>query len=223
VLKASTYIILVMVLVLSSCKESEEERIDFGYDYAPIGLGKWTEFYVDSIFFDEFNPGVSDTQHFLIRETFSDTFSELNGNLSYIIERQEVDENGNANGVAVRYSLVKTGQRLEKLKNNARTVELVFPFSIGTSWDGNAFNNLDKQEYECVSILDQWSFGGQSFDSVATIVQYADTNNFIFKNYREEKFAKNVGLVYREYLVKEIQISGDSGVYVKEWVKNFGG
>lgn len=221
--RASTYIILIMVLVLSSCKESKEEIFDFGYDYAPVNLGKWTEYYVDSVFFDKFNPGVADTQHFLIRETFSDTFTELNGNLSFIIERQEVDDNGNAVGVSVRHSIVKTSQRLEKLKNNRRTVDLVFPFSVGTSWDGNSFNDLPKQEFECILVEDQWAIDGQSFDSVATIIQSADTNNFIFKNYREEKYAKNVGLVYREVLIKEIQISGDSGVYVREWIKNFGG
>ena len=40
----------------------------------------------------------------------------------------------------------------QKIEENIRYIKLVFPSEIGKSWDGNAFNTIDYQEYEITDI-----------------------------------------------------------------------
>lgn len=212
------YLFFAITLVFASCKGPEPESIDFGYDYAPLEIGTETKYRVDSIFYNEFQvDDPVDTSYFLIKEVVIDTQTDLAGNLVYIIERSTFDTNGLENGTPFRFTRSIVENRLEEQIGNLRKVVLAFPVSEGYAWDGNAFNHLNEQNFEYVSIVESFSLAGQDFGSVATVVQIEDTNNFIFKQYTEEKYARNIGKIYREHLIKETQFgSGDSGIYVIE-------
>lgn len=212
------YLSIALTLALASCKGPEPEAVDFGYDYLPLAIGSELVYRVDSIFYNEFllnNP--VDTAYYLIKEIVIDTQTDLAGNLAYIIERSTFDTNGFEDGAPFRYTLTKVENRVEEQMGNLRKVIMTFPVTEGNSWDGNAFNALEEQQFEYVSIAQSFSLAGQNFDSVATIIQIEDTTNFIFKQYTEEKYARNIGKIYREHLIKETQFGrGDSGIYVIE-------
>ena len=73
-----------------------------------------------------------------------------------------------------------------------------------SEWMGNQFINttgnlsyLNGWTYKYTSVDGQETFNGNSVDSVATVTQL-DELNAIQKNYSAEKFAKGLGLVYKE-------------------------
>lgn len=213
-----SYLILATILVIASCKGPEPEAIDFGYDYVPLAIGSEAMFRVDSIFYDEFlidDP--IDTVYYLIKETVVDTQRDLTGNMAYVVERTTYDTNGMENGTPFRFTRTRVSNRIEEQIGNLRKVILTFPVTQGTTWDGNAFNSLEDQNFEYASVSENYNLEGQQFDSVVTIVQIEDSTNFIFKQYTEEKYARNIGKIYREHLIKKTQFgSGDSGVFVIE-------
>lgn len=91
---------------------------------------------------------------------------------------------------------------------------LTFPVIEGKSWDGYAYTNRNEDDFLYLDVSEQTSFNGLELDSTVPVLHYEDTTNFIFKKYQEERYARNSGLYYSEYLLKETQQGVDSGVYV---------
>jgi hypothetical protein len=90
----------------------------------------------------------------------------------------------------------KTSSTAEKVEENIRYIKLVFPSKEGKEWNGNSFNTLGSKYYEIVSIDEYEVLNSLAFDSVVTVEQY-DQDDFIQYRYEMEKYARNIGLIYK--------------------------
>ena len=210
--------ILALFLVFG-CKRDQPQPIDLGYDYLPMTIGASIRYAVDSTVYNDFTQ--SDTTYsFTITETVVDTFSDADGRLNYRIEQSKRFADTGSYVLQKSMAVYFEPTRAGRLEDNAHTVILAFPPSQGNTWDGNAFNNRGKEIFEITSAHISASVNGASFDSVVTVEHYNDTTNFILKRYRQEQFAKNVGLVSLEYLDLRTKINGDSGVHYVQRIIN---
>lgn len=214
------HIVLALAL-LSACKDDPPIKTDFGYNYQPLSVGQWVEYDVDSIVYDDFAQTVT-TYAFFVRETVVETFEDAEGRTSYRVERSKREAETDEWKVYQSYALVLDGIRLERVDNNLRTVPLIFPPEAGEDWNGNAFNTLDEESYTYDYVDRKVNFGPMTLDSTLRVIQNNDTDNFVLKTYTEERYARDVGLVYKEFLDLEIQISGDSGLHWIQVVRDFG-
>ncbi|MDB4104208.1 hypothetical protein N9545_01620 [Salibacteraceae bacterium] len=103
-------------------------------------------------------------------------------------------------------------------ENNIKTVPLVFPPKVGEDWDANAFN-IEKPLFYSYDYVDQnEAFGDDVFENTLRVIQVNDTDNFIIKQFAEERFARNVGLVYKKWFDIETQFGIDSGL---QWIQEY--
>jgi hypothetical protein len=74
---------------------------------------------------------------------------------------------------------------------------LIFPSREGKTWNGNTYNTLGEKDYEISYADKKESVNGLSFDSVLMVKQYEQIDA-IENIFWSEKFARNVGLVYKQ-------------------------
>lgn len=196
-MKKIIYIISVVAVVFSACKKDEKITVDQGYDYFPLSAGRTLIYDVDSIVYDDFfQPVRVDTFRYQIKEIVESIFVDGQGREAWRLERYIKTDTTNwqINNV---WTAVLTATTAEKVEDNLRYIKLIFPVQNSRTWDGNSYNNLAFQEYRYISVNESAQVGSVSFDETVQ-VQQRDDENLIEKFYAEERYARHVGLVYKE-------------------------
>lgn len=194
------HIILIALITFFGCKSDKENTVkpNLNYNYAGLQTGNYIIYNVDSIFYDDFT-ATSDTFHFQIKEHLNATFTDLQGDPAYRIERfKKYPDSTHWELVDVWQSKITT-TNYQKVEENDRFIKLIFPVRANKTWNGNNFNNLGEQIYEYTAVHQAENIGGIPFDSVATVTQINDVN-LITENLFIEKFATNIGMVYQKRL-----------------------
>ncbi len=229
---------LVVLFMFSSCKDEstfEDPIIDETLEYFPIAIGKSITYQVDSIIYDPTESIVLvDTNRVYIREVVVDTFRDEVGALIYRIERYQAYDSNFDWEIKDVWSASISDTRAERFEENLKFVKMVFPVTDGDIWDGNVF--IDETTifsiagesieifkswfYEVLSVDEPEEIGDFAFDQVTTISQ-ADEENLIERRYSIEKYAKGVGLVYREMEIYDTQEIDETIPWVDKADKGF--
>src|ERR1051326_1466942 len=189
----------------TSCKKDRpaEEKIDFGYNYFPGVIGSYIIYSVDSTHYDQAAHLPDTSFHYLLKEKIESTFLDNSNRPTFRIERYKKYYNDSIPYDSRQWALTdvwtetKTTATLEKKEENVIYVKLVFPVKKGKTWNGNAFNTFGSQEYEIIAADVPQAINNFNFDSVATVKQNENIN--VIENiYAEEKFARNLGLIYKQ-------------------------
>jgi len=198
-----------IVIILAACKKQEPEpfEIDFGYGYYPLDTGMVWIYDVDSIIYDNFtDPVTIDTISFQIKEYVESIFEDNEGRDAYRIEvYKRMDEDNDWEIDNVFYAN-KTRETAEKIENNLRFIKLVFPVSLGKTWDGNSYieakddlEYLDNWEYQITNVGGSFNVGSETFTNTVTILQ-EDELNVVEKRKGVEVYEHGVGMVYKELI-----------------------
>ena len=135
------YTVFVSVILLFGCKKSNNETVNYYYGYFPLEVDSWVEYDVLDIVHTEFG---SDTTIYQLKEITTEEFLDLEGRLTYRIERYwRADVSLEWSIKDVWYSNI-TKTTAEKVEENVRFTKMIFPINDTKYWDGNAFNNLDE-------------------------------------------------------------------------------
>ncbi len=179
-----------MCIFIQSCSKKVNELpkpVDFSY--YPMKAGKGIVYFVEQIHIDD-PVNVRDTQRYYLMELIESSYLDETGNTVYRIERfKRSDSLSNWELTDVWMSQYVQNQA-HKVEENIRYVKLLFPAKKRLSWDGNAYNTLDKQLYTVEEVDTPWNI----FDSTCLIFQQ-NNESLVDKYYQSERYAKNVGLV----------------------------
>lgn len=231
----ATVAVLMGIGLFSSCKKEKEDLsgIEKGNAYLPFEIGKYVVYDVDSTIWDDFlKAEIHHTSQ--MRYNVVDTFTS-EGKLSYVINilyRPTTIDSWVPNDVV--YATV-TDDKVVFTQKNLKYIKMVFPVQDGKTWDGNAmipmnnganaeFDN-DKWIYTYANLNQQFDPGNNLYEHTVTVNEIddqlndpeADSLSYAYKNYSQEKYAYNVGLIYKEriYWVFEPKspdgLSGGSG------------
>ena len=97
------------------------------------------------------------------------------------------------------WSCIKTNTTYEVVEENVRLVKLTFPVKVDNYWNGNAQNTIGEWNYKYNYIDQSETVNGFAFENVLFVEQKDDKlKNVIHRQYYIEKYAKNIGLIYRE-------------------------
>jgi hypothetical protein len=191
------------ILLFSSCRrDSEIPSPDFGYNYFPIDIGRYVIYQVDSIAYDD-KIHLPDTTRYQLMEKITSVFQDNSGRPTLRIERYKKFYNPTIPYDSLPWTLTdvwfanRTTTTAEKVEENIRYIKLVFPVKQGRQWNGNSYNTLGQKDYEMISVNQSGSINSITFDSVLTVKQFQQID-FIQYRYELEKYAKNVGLIYKE-------------------------
>ena len=193
-----------------------------GLEYYPTAIGKFVVYDIDSTVFDELSQ-TSKLHKYRIKEKFTENFTDNEGRPAIRIERYIKKYNASKSYDSIPYvikevSMVNTdNKKIQVVESNLRYTKLVFPIKAGTSWNGNANNTLGELTYSYSSIDKAETINGNSLGKVLFVIQ-RDDKTLIAQQYYTEKYAKGVGLVYRE--IKDIYSNNViSGVPIEQRIE----
>lgn len=197
--------VFIVIVSMIACKKSKPETPpDVGYDYAPTNIGKYIVYDVDSTVYDDF---ANDTLYFKyrIKEKLEENITDNEGRAAIKLVRyiKVYDPNTSYDNMPWQikdvWSYTKTATTLEVVEENVRFTKLIFPMIEDATWNGNAHNTLGTRDYKYNYIDQTETINGTTFDKVLYVEQKDDKlKNVIHREFYIEKFAKNIGLVYKE-------------------------
>lgn len=200
-----TYFFLsVLALNMLSCTEEVQTPPYMGYEYFPDSVGHYIIYRVDSIWTDDaFNR--KDTYEFGLKEYVESRFLDNEDRPSQRIERYKDfnSEPYNFGSISDVWFATRTATRAEKIEENTRYVKLIFPLQNNEEWNGNAFNTLEdfNIDYKMYNVHQPFTdtLTGMTFDSTVTVLQIDRDVVYGDRIYSLEVYAKNIGLVYKNY------------------------
>lgn len=205
-------LVLLPFLIYSCKKGNSDYQPDYQYEYYPVDTGYYVIYEVDSINFDDnFVPPESDTNSYQVKEYIESTFIDNEGRVAYRLERYTRKDSSHTWRIKNAWYLVRNQTSAERVEENLRFIKLVFPPEVGQTWDGNKFLNITPEidyyedwEYEITEHDVPATVNGLSF-SETLLVSHVDRENLIEKTFSEERYARGVGLIEREFLHLEKQ------------------
>jgi len=211
-------LIILFVLIFSSCRKENTNPDQFftGKSYFPLKTGNEITYKITKINIDKAS-AIFDTTIYQIKERVDSIFIDASGKQAYRIERYYRTDSLAQWVIKDVWSAQVNDLNAQKVEENIRYIKLVFPAKTGQLWDGNAYNDLDEQDYQIVSSNIADTIQGLAFDSVLTVEQQNESS-LISKKYAVEKFANGVGLVYKEITDLYSQSMIGSGIPIEERV-----
>ena len=214
----------VLSLFLTACGKNETESLpDLAKDYFPLQIGKTLIYDIDTVIYDP-QPGNTvqiDTFRWQIKEVFTDTFKDITGLLTYKIERSERRRGSTANfEVKKIFTAALSDNEALRTEDNLKFIKFQRFFGERTTWDGNVYCDQSliievagermglfskKWNYEILSLGKAEKIGTKDFTDVLTVRAQSDTRILTEKRYNLEKYAKGVGLVYKEQHILDTQ------------------
>ena len=199
-----------------------------GYEYFPLEVGKFIDYQVDSIVFDDTQSGNStDTISFFVRERIA-RVDEENGDSVYVIERlarPTMDDPWELKDV---WSAELNETEAIRSEENQRFLRLSFPLDEGKTWNSTAYldPNVDVPVgTEFIKVYSNWFAEVISLNTNGTVGDFDFNNNDLLTVYQAndtnkieirvmiEQYAKDIGLVYRNATILDSRCKrlGDLG------------
>jgi len=142
----------------------------------------------------------ADTSRYLIRESVIDSF-KVHNSLQYLLQRERKDSDTVDWEVdSVWTARIEPGQAI-LVENNQPLVKLVFPVAEGKSWNGNAFNSGEYDAYQLDNVSQMLQLNEQVFENTVTVIQNDNPDTLLYRNFRKEIFAMNVGLISKDAVI----------------------
>lgn len=195
-----------------------------------LQVGKYIRYYLDSTLYISF--GQKDTViHYQAKDVVDGAITDGLGRPGFRIVRYLRDANSTNESewkATMSYQAIPTRESLEIVEDNLRFVKLRLPIREGYNWLGNSYlpdgpyykifqfnNDQDIQSwnytYQNVGVTEE--INDDMYDSTVSVHQVEDSINvpitypqsIALKNVWIEKYARNVGLVYKEVVMWEYQ------------------
>ncbi len=220
------FLLLATPLFMACPSETGDFDIDFGYDYYPLDLGLYWEYQVDSVIYRELGNAVDTTSSF-IREEIVEEFLDQVADTIYRIERLYRADSASVEIPTDQWATSQNISTMTRTEENLKFIKMVYPIEIDESWDGNAFVNANTVinvggenlelfidfDYKVISINEEEEIKGVMYQDVVTIQNAdnfdptlpIDSQNKLNRRLIIEKYARNIGLVYKRHLVVDTQ------------------
>ena len=240
----STNLILSLVAIsflfsTTSCKkETEEFKTDAIADYLPLSVGKYITYRLDSSVFVNFGTTM-EVHRYQVKNVVDAQVTDNLGRPSYRIIRYLTDslatqpwvENGT-------YFITPLADQAEVIEDNQRYIKLHLPFKIDTDWKGNKYlsddpfaslwtfendNDMNQWDYNLESFQETMTIGNKTVNDVYTVFQIDDAFNAPvtdasivgLRTLAFERYAKNIGLVTRDFIMWEYQPTSSQPAHYK--------
>ena len=220
--------ILIVFLAIGCTKKTGSVSLLQTTDLYPLSVGKVFIYRMDSTLLNNARTGFI-VSTYLAKDSVESQYYDATGRLSYRIYRY-ISDTANLNGWNYAATIVSTfdANHVEYTENNLKFVTISQPIVDGGNWYGNEFINTtdaDNNGNYPYQYYSKWLYTFQNcnqpytvihgtFDSTYTIVQQDDispsspvpinganpTLPYQSKNYSVEIYAKNTGLIYKEFL-----------------------
>jgi len=188
--------------------------------YYPIEVGKYWVYQVDSIIYDDLGDKICPTSGY-IREELKSVLSQDDLSTVYVLEKSYRKLPTDTWQITDIWTLTQGRNFIQRSEENLRFVKMQTPLRVGNTWEGNQFDSelILTVKDEAIAIYKNWAYevlevglaeeiAGVSYEDLM-VIQQADDENLIERRYSVEKYAKDVGLVFREMEIFDTQCDGN--------------
>ncbi|HEX8657548.1 MAG TPA: hypothetical protein VF690_08445 [Hymenobacter sp.] len=198
---------------VAGCQDKVSPAPETGYDYYPVVVGNfWVYAVVDSTWSPatQATPSVVTTSTYQFKETIREVFTDAAGRPAYRLVRSKLLPPATTFVDDSVFVLSATPQVVALNRNNARTLELIFPVREGRLWNFNAYNNnfndtitAETRRYTRVGQpFTTGATGGIAAETYPNTVTTANTGtaaetSLLKRQSYQQVFAKGIGPVYR--------------------------
>jgi hypothetical protein len=195
----------ILLIVLSGCVSSiEPDPGSLGLNYYPLQVGSYQIFHINSKIFNL--DGSVDTVTYLMKEVVVDSFPGSDqDSYTYVINRYKKGINEPEWVIEEVVSARINFKTMVLTENSTAYVKLVFPMQEDLGWDGNSLNDLEPETYRIRMLSQPFTVDSVTFANTVHVFQadLLDPAQISQDDYRFEVFADDVGLVYKQKIVKE--------------------
>ncbi len=184
-------------ILIVSCREIENPRLDFGKDYQPLEVGLYWIYEVEEMIV--FGENDSQTEQYFIRDIVDYSFINSQNEEVFVIRRERSENRINWLPLP-GYSLHFRGNALLRNFENQKTVNLVLPARVGTKWDAMVYNSSPRDDFE-IEFMGNVTIGLQLFQRSLIVRQEEDDDKVTFRDNRYEIYTRGVGMVEQYYEV----------------------
>ncbi len=222
----------VAVLFLSACKKSTEDFPTAPIsDYYPLQVGKYVTYKLDSTVVINFGQQIV-VNSYQVKHVVDAQITDNLGRPAYRIVRYIRKTTANPWVADNTFMAVPTEFSMEFIENNFRFIKMKEPIQDGYTWKGNTYIDtyslnsnvkyLNDWEYSYDSLNVSTTLGALTVDSTIRVNQRnevigdpSNPNSYSERNTGVEKYAKGIGLIYRNFLHTEYQppTPGHPGAY----------
>lgn len=224
--------VTVVILFFTACKKTSEVFQTAAIsDYAPFTVGKYITYNLDSVVYINFGAG-SVVRSYQVKYMVDAQITDNLNRPAYRIIRYIRKTPANAFIPDATFEAINTDGSLEFKENNERYIKLKLPIRNGYSWKGNTYIDTYSLNSE-VRYLDDWDYiydsvgvastvGTFNLENTLTVYQRdevignpSDVNSYSEINKGVEKYAKDIGMLYRLFFHSEYQppTPGRGGYY----------
>ena len=226
------FAVIIVAILFSACKKTDEVfKTDTISDYAPLDVGKYITYQLDSLIYaDNINP-VDRVNSYQVKHLVEDTTTDNLGRKAFTIRRY-IRKTDNDNWVTDNaFVAINTGNSFEFIENNFRFIKLKEPIKNGYTWKGNSYIDTDPVNSD-VNYYDDWDYtynslntpltlGAITIDSTLKVSErdevINDPNNllnFSEINFSVSTYGKGIGLVYHRFVHREYQNPTGTAGYI---------
>lgn len=245
--KCITYVtisgLLFYSILLAACNKKEDFKSDAVADYMNLQVGKYVIYRLDSTNYVHFGQAVS-VISYQAKDVVEATITDNLGRNGFRVVRylRDTASTNDADWTAsLTYQVIPSRENIEMLEWGFRYIKLVIPITEGYTWKGNGYlpespyqdlyefsNDQDIQtwDYTYSNVGASQTINGKTYDSTLTVTQIDDSTNVPIiagvpasQTRWIEKYAKNVGLIYKEVVMWEYQPPTTTN---SEYVHGFG-
>jgi hypothetical protein len=189
------FLSFLIVIMVFACDRNEFTPADTGLDYMPIQVGDFRIYDVNEIVYSQV--AEPETLHYELRTEVVDSFPSMSGVINYVVNRFQRSEGSSNWNVLETWSMRKNDLELVVTEGNKSFVKLIFPPRAGNEWDGNEFNNDEEDIYAITEVDITKQIGELTFEKTLTVAQESNDDRIVYYDFREERYARGVGLISR--------------------------
>lgn len=206
-MKIRWHILLFFVVGFAfSCSKKEIPNTDnlLGLDYYPLTIGRYIVYEVDSIVYGVL-PRDTSSYKYQIKEVMAEAFTDAEGKTAYKLHRyiKKFDPKKKYDSIPWQIKEVwmvnASSKNVQVVESNKRYTKLIFPIEDKATWNGNAGNTEGERLYNYNYIDKTETINNTKFENVLMVKQYEYRTLISYEN-NVEKYAKGIGLVYREII-----------------------
>ncbi len=226
-------ILALAVISLLSCNKKEEYATDKLSDYIPLSTGKYITYRLDSMVFTNFGRN-TEIHKYQVKHVIDAKINDNAGRPCYRVYVYIRDSAGLQPWVPAgnTYLITPLADQVEVTENNLRFIKIHAPITDAFSWKGNRYlpsdtcggpycplykfsndDEIQNWDFYYNGNASSFSYRGINYSNVITVEEANESFNvpivvagsYAARTRAVEKYAKNTGLVYREYELWEYQ------------------
>ncbi len=227
--------ILLSACLVSCNKKIEEINLTAINDYAPLAVGKYITYSMDSLVYTNF--GTQEAHRFYeVKYLITDSLKDNIGRNAFRMVRFIRPSSANTFLPDNAFMAINTGKSFEFIENNYRYIKLVQPIENDYTWKGNSF--IDASSSNALNYLEDWDYTYENVakqpnapldtlnlgNNTVTInqIDYSfglpvnQTTTYATRDFSKEVYAKGIGMVYRKFIHYVYQGNPTTGIRTYE-------